>query len=104
MLLGNSKGHVPFVCEADMYCIERDKNIPSKYQFFTDWYISESDKYDHMDGDSDSFVSGPSSGKKNKFGHFCGCFTADSQTDTGKHQLYNKVIFSTALYNFDITL
>ena len=31
-------------------------------------------------------------GKKNKFGHF-GCCAADSQTDTGRHQLYNLLVF-----------
>ena len=42
-----------------------------------------------------------SSGKKNKFDKFFGCCTADSQTDAGRHQLYDNgslVLFSTACF------
>ena len=41
----------------------------------------------------------PSSGKKEHILSFCSCCTADSQTDAGRHQLYNTgslVLFSTA--------
>ena len=43
-----------------------------------------------------------SNGKKNKFGHFCCCCIADSQTDAGRHHLYTNdslVLFSIAWWS-----